>query len=151
MKKETVAIIGSRDIPSSAYSVIENLVLACKRAGRKIITGGARGVDMAVLKSVIKLGYCEGLKVYLPLQISETSLANRHFLKKCEEQGGEIVEGKNKGTSRQAVLAGIFGRNRKIAEEADVIYAFHNGISKGTEYMCKYGEKLGKNIIKKGV
>jgi len=142
-----IAIIGSRNFPENRFKEIYDVVADCIQRKDRIVTGGARGADTAAIIAVIKSDYCKNLTVYLPMQIADTAMQNRHYLLYILAHGGKIVAGIGNNASRQGVLAGIFTRNKKIVENVEKIYAFPSGIAKGTNFVCEYAKKLGKTVV----
>ena len=147
MAMARVAIIGSRNFPEDRFGQIYGVVAECIKKKESIVTGGARGADTAAIIAVIKSDYCKNLTVYLPMQIADTAMQNRHYLLYILAHGGKIVVGIGNNASRQGVLAGIFTRNKKIVENVDKIYAFPVGVAKGTNFVCEYAKKLGKTVV----
>jgi hypothetical protein len=115
-----VAIVGSRQRSTDAdRASVEALVDSLKRSD-KVVSGGCRGVDSWAIDRAIKRGL--STLIYFPK------------IRNAMEYGSMVNE--------------YYARNRKVVDDADIVYAFPIDESKGgTGYTIKYARSKGKKVV----
>ena len=149
------AIVGSRQLPPSAQGAVREAVgrvLADPRAG--IVTGGAMGADHFAIRALIEFGQCRRGLIVTPWQGFEGfPYLIRQEIRRFAASGGHIEWGlvpttatpgsPGSGTNRAQVVAGLFGRNRRIIERACAVIAFRHGVCNGTNYTIQHAIERG--------
>lgn len=149
-RTKTIAIIGSRILPTEiTKSKVDFVIEQCKLTGCAFITGGAIGIDLHAIRSMIAQNACIGSVVYLPMSFWLAPLLVKPWLQEFQKLDGLIVPGLYNGIRPpiDLVLKAIFARNKKIADSADTVISFPIGKAGGTWSTCDNGVRAGKNII----
>ncbi len=110
-----VAIVGSRDFP---YLRDVKDFVNLLPAGVQIVSGGAQGVDITAERTAIA-----------------RSLPTPEIFK---------PQNNTKYTAAWAYRNACFARNLKIVKAADIVVAFQNKMSSGTQNTIKHAEALNK-------
>ena len=127
-----IAIVGSRTF--NDYDLLKETFLEFLRNRNikindiHIISGGAKGADSLAEKFAIEFKLQKTIYIADWYDLSKTP---------C------VV--KEKGGTKYNSLAG-FNRNNLIVKNSDIIFAFHDGQSKGTKDTIAKAEKKGKNL-----
>lgn len=123
-----IAIVGSRDFQD--YHLLLQALHPYQDAITAVITGGARGADALAMRwSETVLGR-EATVIYpdwYDVTVPEA-----------------VVKYNRNGTPYNA-LAGLV-RNKQIVAQADRIFAFWDGESRGTQHVIRYARKLRKPL-----
>jgi hypothetical protein len=129
-----VAVVGSRQLPSSFASHVSSVVGFFVERGWGIGSGGARGADTFALQAVLGMGpaACQRSLVCLPGR--STSALVRAFAR----QGGRFVAGS--GSGRAALLA----RSRRLVQASAGVVAFLWGPSRGSVFTVRQAVRSGK-------
>jgi hypothetical protein len=129
-----VAVVGSRQLPSSFASHVQSVVAHFVERGWGIGSGGARGADTFALQAVVAAGpeACRRSLVCLPGRT--TSALVRSFAR----QGGRFVPGS--GSGRAALL----GRSRRLVQASAGVVAFLWGPSRGSVFTVRQAVRAGK-------
>ncbi len=129
-----VAVVGSRQLPSSFASHVQSVVGHFVERGWGIGSGGARGADTFALQAVVAAGpeACRRSLVCLPGR--STSALVRSFARR----GGRFVAGS--GTGRAALL----GRSRRLVQASSGVVAFLWGPSRGSVFTVRQAVRAGK-------
>ncbi|MCD4760247.1 hypothetical protein K8R33_05175 [archaeon] len=148
--------ITNDEVKRDVERTVEKIILA----GDGIITGGALGIDYFATNVVLKKGDSRRqLKLYLPIKLENLC---KHFFKRAEEgvitrEQAEMVTSQWREVERicgdcisdewgytEANIESYYGRNTRIVEDCDVLYAFHVNDSKGTQDAIDKAKELGK-------
>ena len=120
-----VAVVGSR---SGAFSpaAVSRVVSAFARRGWSVATGGALGVDSCVLSSLLAVGLGRlGVVFSAWSGLAGFPVSVRPLASRLLAAGGRVVWGlASPGSSRRAVLAGLFSRNAGLAASCGFLVAF---------------------------
>ena len=129
-----VAVVGSRQLPSSFTSHVSSVVGFFVERGWGIGSGGARGADTFALQAVLAMGSqaCQRSLVCLPGR--STSALVRAFARR----GGRFVAGS--GSGRAALLA----RSRRLVQASAGVVAFLWGPSRGSVFTVRQAVRSGK-------
>jgi hypothetical protein len=129
-----VAVVGSRQLPSSFASHVTSVVGFFVERGWGIGSGGARGADAFALQAVLAMGpeACQRSLVCLPGR--STSALVRAFARR----GGRFVAGS--GSGRAALLA----RSRRLVQGSAGVVAFLWGPSRGSVFTVRQAVCSGK-------
>lgn len=156
-----VAISGSwRKTNENVRRDVEETVKNELRNGNGIVTGGALGVDYFATNAVIEEGAFERLRIYLPIPLEDFCV---HYRKRAEEgvitneqaesviSQLELVDKMNAesiidGLYAEADTESYYARNKSIAENCDILYAFQVNESRGTQNAIDKATALGKEI-----
>ncbi len=132
-----VAVVGSRQLPSSFASQVQSVVGFFVGRGWGIGSGGARGADQLALEAVLATGRggCARSVVFLP---GRPCGARSGALGAFVAQGGRVVAGA--GVGRQALLA----RSARLARASSGVVAFLWGPSRGSVFTVREGIRCGK-------
>ena len=123
-----LAVIGSRDF--NDYELVCKTIKEHKFEPILIVSGGAKGAD--------SLG---------ERYADDNNIPKKIFQAEWDNLDAEPCKIKtNKQGKKYNVLAG-FNRNKSIVDEADMILAFWDGKSSGTENSIEYAEQKGKFIV----
>jgi len=104
------------------------------------------GADSYVVSALLRMGKSYRGVVYSAWSyFSGFPYSVRSNIGEFVKKGGRIDWGMvQKDATRQEVIAGLLGRNRKLAENSDALVAYLYGESRGTMYTIKQAVK--KNI-----
>lgn len=158
------AVSGSwRKINDEVEQDVRNTVKTVISNGDGVITGGALGVDYVATQTVLEFGDVhKQLKLYLPIKLDELC---KHYFRRANEgvitlQQAEKVTSLLKKVSEickdciydewgytRADQESYYGRNTKIIEDCDGLYAFQVNDSKGTQDAINKAKSLGKQVI----
>lgn len=155
------AISGSwRTIDEKVKEDVEKIVKEIISNNNGILTGGALGVDYIATQTVLDLGDLKRqLKVYLPISLEKFCEYYHDRAKKgiiTEEQSNQIVSQlkRIKEESPFSILddwgykkvnkTSYYGRNTRIIEDCDELYAFQVNDSKGIQDAINKAKKKGK-------
>src|SRR5439155_18055776 len=129
-----VAVVGSRQLPSSFASDVRSVVGFFVERGWGIGSGGARGADTFALQAVVAAGpeACRRSLVCLPGR--STSALVRSFAR----EGGRFVPGSGAG------VAALFARSRRLVQASAGVVAFLWGPSRGSVFTVRQAVRAGK-------
>ena len=132
-----VAVVGSRQLPSSFALHVSSVVGFFVERGWGIGSGGARGADTFALQAVLGMGpeACQHSLVCLPGR--STSALVRAFARR----GGRFVVGS--GSGRAALLA----RSRRLVQASAGVVAFLWGPSRGSVFTVRQAVRSGKPAV----
>jgi hypothetical protein len=132
-----VAVVGSRQLPSSFASHVQSVVSFFIERGWGIGSGGARGADQFALEAVLATGRsgCARSVVFLP---GRPRGARSRPLGVFVARGGHVVPGA--GVGRQALLA----RSARLARASSGVVAFLWGPSRGSVFTVREAARCGK-------
>jgi hypothetical protein len=115
-----IAIVGSRKRSSAADRAGVEALVDSLKISDKIVSGGCRGVDSWAIYRAIKRG-----------------MSTLIFLPKI-----------NNSMKYSDMVLGYYERNRKVVDNADIVYAFPvDEVEGGTGYTIKYARSKGKKVI----
>ncbi len=129
-----VAVVGSRQLPSSFASEVASVVGHFVERGWGIGSGGARGADTFALQAVVAAGPEASRRSLVCLPGRSTSALVRSFAR----QGGRFVPGS--GAGRAALL----GRSRRLVQASSGVVAFLWGPSRGSVFTVREAIRSGK-------
>lgn len=123
-----IAVIGSREFDD--YNTLKNILHDFADQVVTIISGGAKGADSLAKKYAKEknLQYIEFAADWYNLDVTPCKI-------KLDKNGKEYN-----------CLAG-FARNKDIISNADMVIAFHNGISRGTLDSLEIARQQKKNTL----
>jgi hypothetical protein len=129
-----VAVVGSRQLPSSFASHVSSVVGFFVERGWGIGSGGARGADTFALQAVLGMGReaCQRSLVCLPGRSSSA------LVRAFARRGGRFVAGS--GSGRAALLA----RSRRLVQASAGVVAFLWGPSRGSVFTVRQAVRSGK-------
>jgi len=151
-----IGVIGSRELPLSWKEKVQEVVRNLLAQGYGIASGGAMGADSFALEEVIRSGKSfRGIVFSAWDGISGFPYEVRDQIKEFARKGGRIDWGTvYQGAPRKDVVAGLFARNRKLAENITGLVAFAHGEAhlrqgfggqaRGTMYTVREAMRRGK-------
>lgn len=158
------AISGSwRTIDEQVIRDVTEVVTKIVSVKDGIITGGALGVDYIATQIVIDHGNPQKqLKLFLPIKLGDFC---KHYFKRAREgvitlKQAEMITNQLKTLEKlcshciydewsfkDANIESYYGRNTKIVEACDTLYAFQVKDSQGTQDAINKAKSLGKEVI----
>mgnify|MGYP000079560953 CR=1 FL=1 len=124
----TIAIVGSRNFNN--YKLLETIMSQYLLDVTQIVTGGAKGADqlgekwcLDYLNQVPILIYPDWKNIFQPRAVIKSDKNGRKY----------------------DAMAGI-RRNEKIVDQSDLVIAFWDGKSKGTQHVINYSRKQKKEV-----
>ena len=129
-----VAIVGSRQLPSSFASHVSSLVGFFVERGWGIGSGGARGADTFALQAVLAMGP----RAYQQSLVCLPGRSTSPLVQVFARRGGRFVAGS--GTGRAALLA----RSRRLVQASAGVVAFLWGPSRGSVFTVRQAVRSGK-------
>lgn len=144
-----VGIIGSRALPDNFRFHVREVVSHLLGKGCYINSGGAIGADSYVIAALLRHGKAYRGVIYSAWSyFSGFPYSTRQEIGEFARKGGQIDWGTvQPDSTRQEVIAGLLGRNRRLIENSDALIAYLYGESRGTMYTIKEAAKKGIPII----
>ena len=144
-----IGVIGARNLPGSQETQVRKVVGYLLGKGYDIASGGAIGADAFALNSLLCFGEARRGLIFSPWQqIGQFPIAVKDFVAKFLDKGGQINWGLvPSGACRNVVVAGLLGRNIKLASTVSGLVAFLNGESRGTIFTIRQAIKRQIPIV----
>ena len=146
MQNKYIGVIGSRSLPAIYKPKVKKAVRQLLDKGYNIATGGAMGTDAFVLQSLLELGAAKRGVVFSAWKhANQFPLAVKERVKEFISLGGRVVWGDVPfHAHRNAIVAGLLGRNIRLVANVAGIVAFMHGNSRGTSFTAQ--KAVRKNI-----
>jgi len=141
-----VGIVGSRRLSENFRFHVREVVSYLLGKGCSINSGGAIGADSYAITAILRTGKSyRGVICSAWSYFSGFPYSARGEIGEFSGKGGRIDWGEvQPDATRQEVIAGLLGRNRRLAENSDALVAYLYGESRGTMYTIK--EAIKKDI-----
>lgn len=151
-----LAVTGSRIATSEMLADVRRDVLSFCERDYGLICGGSTGIDTAAL--AVAFEYSASIRVFLPVRLElftkalrERAADGKHHMADVEETISLLAQ--IRATDLAAIVddtpytaadaESFHARNRRLLEEADEVYAYALGESRGTLYTVGEARKLG--------
>jgi len=144
-----IGIIGSRKLPDNFCSHVGEVISCLLAKGCYVNSGGAIGADSYVISALLRMGKSYRGVIYSAWSyFSGFPYSARKDIGEFAKKGGRIDWGTVlPDPTRQEVVAGLLGRNRRLVENSDALIAYLYGESRGTMYTIKEAIKKGIPIV----
>lgn len=145
----SIGIVGSRALPEKYGFHVRQVVAQLLAKGCYINSGGAMGADSYVIAALLRAGKSYRGVIYSAWSyFSGFPYSARKEIGEFAKKGGRIDWGiVQPDSTRQEVVAGLLGRNRKLVENSDALIVYLYGESRGTMYTIKEAIKKGIPIV----
>jgi len=144
-----VGVVGSRSLPASFSPLVSSLVSLLVEHGYGVASGGASGADAFALSALLQQGAAPRSVLFSawPL-VSGFPVAVRPQVSQFLASGGRVVWGSvSPGSSRHAVVSGLFARSRQLISASCGLVAFLHGPSRGTLFTVRQALSQGIPVI----
>lgn len=143
-----VGVIGSRT-EELDFDVLSRVVRGFAGRGWSVATGGALGVDSAVLSVLVGRGLAESGVVYSPWSSwGGFPAAVRPLICRFLSRGGRVIWGSCPSeASRREVTAGLFSRNSALVRACRVLVVFGSERSAGSVFCIKEAVRSGCRVV----
>ena len=147
--KNTVAVVGSRELPAAWSGRVSSVVTQLLQRGCQIASGGALGADLFALQAVVRAGASSGASVFLPGQsLQQSPLACQQALAVFQQAGGTVVPGQAQpGANKDEFVAALFARSVALVQACKGVVAFVSGQARGTWFTCQQAARLGRSVV----
>jgi hypothetical protein len=144
-----VGVVGSRSLPASFAPLVSSLVSLLLDHGFGVASGGALGADALALAALLGQGAAARSVLFSAWpSVSGFPLAVRPQLASFLSAGGQVVWGSVvPGSSRHAVISGLFSRSRQLVSASCGLVAFLHGPSRGTLFTVRHAVSRGIPVI----
>ena len=145
----TVAVVGSRDLPASWSGRVHQVVSQLLARGCQVASGGALGADLFTLQAVIAAGRSAGASVFIPgVSIQQSPMACHRWLGCFEQEGGTVVPGQAQpGANKDEFVAALFARSVALVQACKGVVAFISGQGRGSWFTCQQAARLGRSVV----
>lgn len=165
---KTMAVVGSREVSLAMREAAQFQTKKALEAGWNIVTGGARGADIAAVEEVLRQRAAQKLIIYLPQSIEHQPVGVRELLRKARAQGAKVYEHAGarvikslpqtytpSGKLDAKLIAELekvpYGRaagarDSLVVKDADAVVAVQRGRSRGTQITIDKALKKGLDI-----
>jgi len=144
-----VGVVGSRSLPAPFAPLVSSLVSLLLDHGFGVASGGALGADALALAALLGHGGAPRSVLFSAWpSASGFPLAVRPQVACFLSAGGQVVWGSvGSGSSRSAVIAGLFSRSRQLVSASCGLVAFLHGPSRGTLFTVRHALSQGIPVI----
>ena len=147
--QNTVAVVGSRDLPATWSGRVSSVVTQLLQRGCQVASGGALGADLFALQAVVRAGASSGASVFIPGgSIQQSPWACQQALASFQQAGGSVVPGTAQpGASRDQFVAALFARSVAMVQACKGVVAFVSGQARGSWFTCQQAARLGRSVV----
>jgi DNA recombination-mediator protein A len=144
-----VGVVGSRSLPASFAPLVSSLVSLLVDQDFGVASGGASGADAFALSALLGQGAASRSVLFSAWpSVSGFPLAVRPQVASFLSAGGQVVWGSVvPGSSRHAVVSGLFARSRQLVSASCCLVAFLHGPSRGTLFTVRHALSCGIPVI----
>ena len=145
LARKYVGVIGSRQLPAIYKEKVKEAVMQLLGKGYNVASGGAAGADNFALESLLELSAAPRGIIFSPWrEIEQFPIPVQENMKKFIAQSGRVVWGDvPRYADREAVVAGLLGRNVRLVSGAVGLIAFPFGDSRGTAFTLRRAQQKG--------
>ena len=146
---KSIGIVGSRKLPDNFRFHVRKVVARLLAEDCYINSGGAIGADSFVVSALLRMGKSYRGVIYSAWSFfSGFPFSVRQDIGEFAKKGGRIDWGAvQPDATRQEVIAGLLGRNRKLVENSEALIAYLYGESRGSIYTIKEAAKKSIPVI----
>ena len=147
--QNTVAVIGSRELPASWSRRVHQVVGQLLTSGCQVASGGALGADLFALQAVVAAGRSSGASVFIPgVSVHQSPLACQQTLATFQQQGGTVVPGlAQPGATKDEFVTALFARSVALVTACKGVVAFVSGQARGSWFTCQQAARLGRSVV----